>query len=100
MKTKTEIKSKVKSKSKPKAKSKIRSGKAQHVVPLENDWAVRGENNKRRTKITFTKKAAINRARQIAKNKKSELIIHNRDGKISDKDSYGNDPHPPKDSKH
>ncbi|MBK9334112.1 MAG: DUF2188 domain-containing protein [Ignavibacteria bacterium] len=27
----------------------------------------------------------------------SELVIHNRDGKISDKDSYGNDPFPERD---
>jgi len=41
----------------------------------------------------------VDRAREIAKNQKTELVIHNRDGKISDKDSYGNDPFPPKDKK-
>ena len=28
--------------------------------------------------------------------KKSELVIHNKDGRISQKDSHGHDPHPPK----
>lgn len=73
--------------------------KNQHVVPHKDGWAVIGENNSRRTKITATKKDAVDRAREIAKNQKTELVIHNRDGKISDKDSYGNDPFPPKDRK-
>ena len=30
---------------------------------------------------------------------KSEVVIHGTDGRIRDKDSYGNDPMPPKDTK-
>ena len=30
----------------------------------------------------------------------SELVIHGINGKIRDKDSYGNDPHPPHDRKY
>ena len=75
----------------------MKSKKNQHVIPADEKWAVKGESNSRRTKITKTKKEAVKRARQIAKNKKSELVIHNRDGKISDKDSYGNDPFPERD---
>ena len=74
--------------------------KEQHVVTAKKGWAVRGEGNSRRTKLTATKEEAINRARNIAKNQKTELVIHNKNGRISDKDSYGNDPHPPKDKKH
>ena len=74
--------------------------KNQHVVPAKKGQGVKGEKNSRKTKITETKNEAVNRARQIDKNKKSELVIHNKDGRISDKDSYGNDPHPPKDKKH
>ena len=29
-----------------------------------------------------------------------KVVIHRRDGKIRGSDSYGNDPHPPKDRKH
>jgi hypothetical protein len=39
---------------------------------------------------------AIGRVRKISINQKSELVIHNRDGKISQKDSHGNDPFPPR----
>ncbi len=74
--------------------------KNQHVIPLGNGWAVKGEGSKKFTVITETQKDAITVAREIAKNNKSELVIYGRDGKIRDKDSYGNDPNPPKDRKH
>ena len=74
--------------------------KNQHVVPLINKWVVPGEGNKKRTAIKDTKAEAIERAGNTAKNQKTELVIHNRDGKISDKDSYGNDPFPARDIVH
>ena len=76
-------------------------GKNQHVVPNPNGgWDVKGENNSRATRHTETKNEAIDIARQIAKNQSAELVIHNKDGRISDKDSFGNDSCPPKDTKH
>ncbi len=42
----------------------------------------------------------IRKAIPIAKANNSEVIIHRRDGTIRDSDSYGRDPHPPKDRKH
>ena len=71
-------------------------GKNQHVVKTEGGWGVRGENNTRNTQNFDTQQAAINRAREIAINQKSELLIHGRDGQIRDKHSYGNDPYPQK----
>ncbi|WP_027309317.1 DUF2188 domain-containing protein [Caloramator sp. ALD01] len=72
-------------------------GKNQHVTPHpDGGWQVKGEGNNKATKVTETKKEAIDIARQIAKNQESELIIHGKDGKIQNKDSYGNDPYPPK----
>ncbi|HKR04804.1 MAG TPA: DUF2188 domain-containing protein [Bacteroidia bacterium] len=78
----------------------MNKGKNQHVVPTEDGWGVRGEKNDRLTKEFDNKADAIDYAREIAKNQQAELVIHNRDGKISDKDSYGPDPNPPKDQKH
>ena len=40
--------------------------------------------------------AAIDRGREIARNQKSELLIHGRDGQIRKRDSHGHDPYPPK----
>ena len=74
--------------------------KNQWVIKYRNIWAVKGEGNTKVTKITKTQKEAIDIAREIAKNQKSELIIQNTEGKIRSKDSYGNDPYPPKDKEH
>jgi len=35
-----------------------------------------------------------------AKQDRVDLVTHGRDGKIRSKDSYGNDPNPPKDREH
>ena len=70
--------------------------KQQHVVRRDNGWAVRGDNAKRDTVVKPTQREAIERATEIARNDGSEVVIHGRDGKIREKNSYGNDPHPPK----
>ena len=75
-------------------------GKSQHVVPVDGDWGVRGEGNSRLTSIHDTQAEAIAAAREIAINQGSEVVIHRRDGRIRDKDSYGNDPFPPRDTKY
>ena len=75
-------------------------GKNQHVVPHDSRWAVRGAGNSRVSSIHRTQGAAINSARRTARGERSEVVIHGRDGQIRDKDSYGNDPCPPKDKKH
>jgi len=67
-------------------------GKNQNVVPNGSHWAVKGAGNVKATKIVNTQKGAIKIARDIAINQQSELIIHRTDGKIRDKDSFGNDP--------
>ncbi|MDY3957417.1 MAG: DUF2188 domain-containing protein [Allisonella histaminiformans] len=74
--------------------------KSQHVVPHNNAWAVRKSGSSKVTKTFKTQTGAIKFAKSIAKNQKTELLIHNRQGKIRSKDSYGNDPCPPKDTEH
>lgn len=69
--------------------------KNQHVVPLGNGWAVKSEGAERATVITTKQSDAISVARDIARNNNSELIVHGRDGKIRERNCYGNDSHPP-----
>lgn len=72
-------------------------GKNQHVTPhKDGGWQVIGNNNLKATVRTDTQAKAIERARKIAKNQESELVIHGKDGRIREKDSYGNDPFPPR----
>ncbi len=70
--------------------------KSQHVVPRDGQWAVRGEGNERDTKRFRTQKDAVDAATRIAKNKHAEVLIHGRDGRIRERNSYGKDPFPPK----
>ncbi len=70
--------------------------KNQHVVPASGKWAIKGEGNSKNTKVTQTQREAINIARTIARKEQSELIIHGKEGQIRQKNSYGNDPFPPK----
>ena len=78
-------------------KEHIFMSKNQHVTPHSNGgWQVKGANNKRATAVVNTQKEAIEIAIQIAKNQKSEVLIHGENGRIREKNSYGNDPFPPK----
>lgn len=71
-------------------------GRNQHVVPHGDEWAVRGAGNDRVTSVHSTQAEAIDRAREIARNQESEMVIHRPDGRIRDKDSYGRDTYPPR----
>lgn len=61
---------------------------------------MRGVGNSRDTSRHATQAEAITAARGIATNQRSEVVIHGRDGRIRDRDSYGNDPFPPRDRRH
>ena len=74
--------------------------KNQHVVPHEDRWAVRGAGNSRVSSVHRTQETAINAARRTARREETEVVIHGTNGKIRDKDSYGNDPCPPRDRKY
>lgn len=71
--------------------------KNQHITPHPNGgWQVKGAGNSRATVRTDTQREAIGVGRKIAQNQQSELVIHRPNGQIRDKNSYGNDPFPPK----
>ena len=72
------------------------SKKNVHVVPHPDGWATRTEGASRVGRVVGTQGEAIERAREQAQREKVEVVIHRPDGRIRDKDSYGNDPHPPK----
>ncbi|MBM1020232.1 DUF2188 domain-containing protein [Enterobacter sp. A11] len=71
-------------------------GKNQWVTTRGDKWAVVGEGNNKATSLHDTQKDAIQAARDIAINQKSELIIQGKDSKIREKNSYGKDDYPPK----
>jgi hypothetical protein len=67
-----------------------------HVIPSESGWAVKKEGSSRASSVHGTKREAESAGRELARNQETELIIHGRDGRIRGRDSYGNDPLPPK----
>lgn len=69
---------------------------AQHVVPHGKGWSIRKAGASRVTSTFSTQQEAIENAKKIAANQKTELYIHGRDGRIRERNSYGNDIHPPK----
>lgn len=71
-----------------------------HVVPHNDGWATRKEGAERAGHVTRTQQEAIDLARDQARRENVEVVVHRRDGKVRDSDSYGNDPNPPKDKRH
>lgn len=71
-----------------------------HVVPRGDQWAVQRAGGDRASSIKPTQGDAINVGRDLARNTGGELRIHRPNGQIRNSDSYGNDPNPPKDTKH
>jgi uncharacterized protein YdaT len=72
------------------------AGRNQHVIPHQDKWAIKGEGSQRVTSVHETQAEATEKARDIARRQKSELLVHGRDGQIRSRDSFGNDPFPPK----
>lgn len=68
-----------------------------HVTHRANGtWAAIGAGKSRASSVHTTQAAAIQAARPLAQQAKSELRIHGSDNRIRESWSYGNDPHPPK----
>lgn len=67
-----------------------------HLVPRPNGGALDKSGSQRASKVIETQKEPIASGRKIAEREKFELVIHGEDGKLREKNSYGNDPYPPK----
>lgn len=71
-----------------------------HVVPKSGQWAVRTEGASRVTSLHNSKEKAVAAGRSHARAAATELVVHNKSGLISDRDSYArNEPLAPKDKK-
>ena len=67
-----------------------------HIVQRDGKWAVRRTGANRAMRRYNTQKEAITEGRKIASKDRTELFIHGEDGRIRERNSYGNDPFPPK----
>jgi len=65
-----------------------------HVVP---EWVVKSAGSSRAYSRHQKQSAAIKKATRLAKKRKSELLIHDHEGKIRERNTYtGKDPFPPR----
>jgi hypothetical protein len=55
-------------------------------------WAVQTDGTLRADSLHDRQSDAIKRARELAKHKKTELVIKDKHGRIREKDSEGHDP--------
>lgn len=65
------------------------------------EWRAEREGGQRALTKGERKKEVVDRAREIAQNTESELIITKKeDHTVHQRESYGNDPNPPRDTEH
>ena len=67
-----------------------------HTVPNPKGSGWVNEVNGDITSTHRKQSTAIEEGRKQAIEQRSEHVIHNREGRIREKNSYGNDPYPPK----
>ena len=67
-----------------------------HVVQNRNGWAVKAEKIAQPLSKHYTQANAIAKATELARANNVELLIHGRDGRIRERNSFGNDPFPPR----
>lgn len=60
------------------------SDENQHVVPHDGKWAIKKEHSQRASYVFDTKQDALDRAKEIARNQSSYVVIHRKDGTIQD----------------
>ncbi|MEN9920495.1 MAG: hypothetical protein RL538_388 [Candidatus Parcubacteria bacterium] len=67
-----------------------------HVTKHEEGWQAK-EAGSKNPMATFSKQSdAINFGTSFAKLNGTELFVHGRNGQIRERNSFGNDPFPPK----
>ncbi len=67
-----------------------------HTVPTESGWVNKREGAARASSTHDAKAEAQAAGRTAAKKDGVEHLTHKKDGTIGERNSYGNDPHPPK----
>ncbi|MBH0231238.1 DUF2188 domain-containing protein [Halobacillus yeomjeoni] len=64
--------------------------KGEHVVAHDDGWAVQAEGAKQPSDVFETKDEAVARAKEIAQNKGTKVVIHKKDGSVQYEQSYKN----------
>lgn len=65
-----------------------RGMQTQHVLPSKDGWVVKRAGASRSTKSFETQVEAIKFGKKVAKDQRTELIVHSKDGRIKARNSY------------
>jgi hypothetical protein len=68
--------------------------RAVHTIPHDDRWANRREGASRVSRVFSSKAQAEAAGRATARRERVEHLIHNQDGQVAERNSYGNDPYP------
>lgn len=69
----------------------------QHATPDgRGDRQVKRSGSERASKVFSTQQEAIAFAREVAMNQQTELFVHGRNGQIRERNTYKDDPFPPR----
>ena len=63
-----------------------------YVLRSDNGWRVETEGSARRRCTHQTQAEARQAARELARRDKVQLLVHGRNGRIRERNTYGNDP--------
>lgn len=69
---------------------------AVHTVPRGERWANKVGGGEALS-VHRTHEAAVRAGRKLAREQRTEHVVHGRDGRIVARNAYGRDPHPPRD---
>ena len=67
-------------------------GKNQHVVSVGDRWVVKEEGAAVPFAVFKTQNEAWEKAKSIARKERSEALLHGRDGRVRERNTYGHDP--------
>ena len=67
-------------------------GKNQHVTPHERGWAVTADGAGAPSAIFKTQSEAWEKAKSLARKERSEALLHGKNGRIRERNTYGHDP--------
>ena len=63
-----------------------------HVTPRDDGWSVMREGNKRASSVHPTQLEAEKEGKEAARKDQTEFFLHNKQGKVRKRHSYGSDP--------
>lgn len=70
--------------------------KTYRVTPHADGWSVKRDGAQRAAAVYDTKAEAVARAKEIARPRELQVVVHGQNGQIQTEYTYGHDPYPPK----